>query len=57
MSCDKCGKPLGTPIQVAFDKFPGPLQPGKDFGICACLANNSRRERVRERERIYGPIV
>lgn len=45
--CSKCGKVLSTAIQRAFDKFPGPLQPGKDFGICECLNNNVVREKAR----------
>ena len=45
--CSKCGKVFSTAIQRAFDKFPGPLQPGEDFGICACEHNNKCREKAR----------
>ena len=46
--CSKCNKPYSTAIQRAFDKFPGPLQPGKDFGICGCPHNDEQREKVRQ---------
>lgn len=46
--CPKCNKFVGTAIQEAFDRFPGRLLPGKDFGICSCPANDARREKERE---------
>ena len=47
--CNKCNKFVGTAIQETFDRFPGPLQPGKDFGICSCPSNDKRRQDEREK--------
>lgn len=45
--CSKCGKVYSTAIQRAFDKFPGPLEPGKSFGICECPENDACRQKAR----------